>query len=145
MQHQMSSCHVQPGVQHLSGAIEPTTHTKHLHDLCKRYHNHLMQIETTDGQVYDGIIDSVDGDGVTILIAVGDMEREDESQDEQNQRQFGYGPGYGGYGPGFGGYGPGFGGYGPGFGYGFPRRFRRFRRFHFPFFGLRRLFFPFFY
>jgi len=30
----------------------------------------------------------------------------------------GYGPGYGGYGPGYGGYGPGYGGYGPGYGYG---------------------------
>ncbi|AXF57982.1 hypothetical protein DT065_12535 [Salicibibacter kimchii] len=99
-----------------------TAHKHHMYDLCQRYHYHLVQCEGTDGQVYDGIIDSVDDEGVYLLIPVGDMERED--QDDMN-RQFGYGY--------------------PGFGFGYPGRFRRFRRRHFPFFFLRRLLFPFFY
>lgn len=113
------SHHMQPGV------MDPATHQQNIHDLCKKYQHYLVQFETTDGQVYDGIIDSVDHDGVNLLIPVGDMEREEQNE---NERQFGYG---------------GFPQYG--YGYGFPRRFRRFRRFRFPFFGLRRLFFPFFY
>ncbi|MDT8861069.1 hypothetical protein N0O92_12570 [Alkalihalobacillus sp. MEB130] len=96
-----------------------------IHDLCQRYHHHLMQFETTDGQMHDGIIDGIDRNGVNMLVPVGDTEGQD-----MDQRYFGGSP-YGGY-----------GGYG---GYGFPRRFRRFRRRHFPFFTLRHFFFPYFY
>ncbi|UCZ54077.1 hypothetical protein LGQ02_04660 [Bacillus shivajii] len=115
MQHQ-NGHHMQ---QH--GAMDPAAHQQQMHDVCVRFQLHLVQFETTDGQVFDGIIDSVDQEGVNMLVPTGDMEREGESE-----RQF-YGPGYTPY------------------GYGFPRRFRRFRRHRFPFFGLRRLFFPFFY
>ncbi|WP_052144720.1 hypothetical protein [Halalkalibacter okhensis] len=101
-------------------------HQQQLHDLCQRYHHHLMQFETTDGQVHDGIIDGIDQNGVNMLMPVGDMDHDDTTD-------FRYG-GYGGF--------PG-GGYG--YGYGFPRRFRRFRRRYFPFPILRSFFFPYFY
>ncbi|MCL7746104.1 hypothetical protein [Halalkalibacter alkaliphilus] len=104
-------------------------HLQQLHDLCQRYHHHLMQFETQDGQVHDGIIDGIDRNGVNMLMPAGDTDRDDETD-------LRYG-GYGGYFPG--------GGYGHGYGYGFPRRFRRFRRRHFPFHFLRRFFFPYFY
>lgn len=104
--------------------MDPTAQQRSTHDFCKRYHYHLVQFETTDGHTYEGIIDGVEDDGVYMLVPAGNMEREDQ---EKNERQF---YGYGGYSP---------------YGYGFPRRFRRFRRHFFPFFIFRRFFFPFFY
>ncbi|WP_255259822.1 hypothetical protein [Lentibacillus sp. CBA3610] len=99
-------------------------HQHHMYDMCKRYKYHLIQCEGTDDQMYDGIIDDVADDAVYLLVPVGDM---DSDYLGDMTRQFGYGYNYG---------------YG---GYGYPRRFRRFRRRRFPFFFLRRLFFPYFY
>lgn len=90
-----------------------------MYDMCKKYHHHFVQIEGTDGNVYDGIIDGLDKNHVYLLVPSG----ETEAQEDMN-RQFN----------------PYFG-----YGYGYPRRFRRFRRHRFPFFFIRRLFFPFFY
>ncbi|WP_096435187.1 hypothetical protein [Alteribacter populi] len=104
------------------GGADPAAHQQQLHELCQAYNNHLVQFETNDGQVYDGIIDGMDQNGVDMLVPVGDM---DQGSNHEYERQFGFG-GYGG-------------------GYGYPRRFRRFRRHRFPFFGIRRLFFPFFF
>lgn len=125
-------------MQQQPGAVDPAAHQQHMHDLCQQYNNHLVQLETTDGQVHDGIIDGIDQNGVEMLVPEGDM----DNNHHENERQFGFG--YGGY-AGFDGYGGALGyGYG-GPGYGYPRRFRRFRRHRFPFFGIRRLLFPFFY
>lgn len=107
--------HQKPMNQMHHGSMDPTRHQQSMHDFCKRYHHHLVQFETTDGHMYEGIIDNVDHNGVDMLIPVGEMERGDQVEDE---RQFGFGSGI-------------------------PRRFRRFRRHRFPFFILRRLFFPF--
>ncbi|MFC0472554.1 hypothetical protein ACFFHM_19225 [Halalkalibacter kiskunsagensis] len=109
------------------GAMDPAYQQQQMHDLCQQYYNHLMQFETTDGQVHDGIIDSVDQNGVNMLIPDGDTEQ------RNNDQRYGFDVGYGGY-----------GGYPP-YGYGYPRRFRRFRRQRFPFYLLRSLFFPYFY
>lgn len=103
---------------------DPTQHVKQIHDLCHKHQLELMQLQTSDGQIYDGIIERVDQEGVTVLMPCGD-----EQQDEWN-RQFGW---YGGFGPGY------------GYGFGYPRRFRRFRRRRFPFFTLSGLWMPFFY
>lgn len=99
----------------------------HMRDMCKRYQHYLVVLEGNDGSMIEGIIDGWDDDHVYLLVPIGD-------QDDGYDRQFGlygypYGYPYGFYGP-------------P---YGYPRRFRRFRRHFFPFFGLRRLFFPIFY
>jgi hypothetical protein len=102
-----------------------------LYQMCEKYMNYYAQLEKEDGTVVEGIVDRVDKDHVDMLVPVGDQE-----WDEQYDRQYGYG-GYGGYG----GYPYGYGGYG----YGIPRRFRRFRRIRYPFFILRRLFFPYYY
>ena len=91
--------------------------------------HHLVQMETTDGTILDGIIEDVDDEGVDLLEPAGDMDG-----DDNYDRQFGYG-GYGG----FGGYG-----FNPYIRF-YPRRFRRFRRRRFPFPFIRRLFFPYFY
>lgn len=108
-------------------------------EMCQTNHYYFVQIQLSDGSLVDGIIDGTDEDHVYMLVPVGD------EMEETDQRQFGY-SGYGGFG-GYGGY-DGYGGYGGypfGGGYGYPRRFRRFRRRRFPFFHVRRLFFPFFY
>ncbi|PKR77541.1 hypothetical protein CEY16_11205 [Halalkalibacillus sediminis] len=104
-----------------------------MYDMCKNNKLHMVTLETNDGKYVEGIVDEYDKEGVTLIMPSGDME---------NQERVWFGGGFGGP-----GYGPGFGpGYGAGFGYGrYPRRFRRFRRQRFPFFGLRRFFFPFFY
>ncbi|RRJ67513.1 hypothetical protein EHV15_11415 [Paenibacillus oralis] len=118
-------------------------HKRHMMEICKRYHHHLIHIESSDGHVHVGIIDGMDDDHVYLLIPIGDMDGDDRA----------FGAPFGGFGTPFGGFGTpfgapfgGFGGFGgfPFFG-GFPRRFRRFIRRPFPFFGLRRFFFPFFF
>ncbi|OMG50020.1 hypothetical protein BK140_08795 [Paenibacillus macerans] len=108
-------------------------------EICKRYHHHLIHVESTDGKVFVGIIDGMDDDHVYLLVAVGDTDGDD--------RAILGGYPFGAFG--FGGY-PYGGFYGGGYGfgypfYGYPRRFRRFIRRPFPFFGLRRFAFPFFY
>jgi len=109
---------------HMQSVNNSSWHQRCMYDLCQRYKYHLILCEGTDGQMYDGIIDSVSDDGVYLLMPVGDM---DEEYQGYMTRQFDYGYNYG---------------YG---GYGYPRRFRRFRRIGFPFFSLRRLFYPYFY
>lgn len=103
--------------------MNPEHHKKEMHGMCNKYHYHFVQIETVDG-VYDGIIDGVDGDHVYLLVPSGEIEGEEHYGHEY--RPDGY---------------P----YGSPFGFGYPRRFRRFGRFSFPFFAIRRLFFPFFF
>ncbi|MET3682831.1 hypothetical protein ABID56_000921 [Alkalibacillus flavidus] len=108
-----------------------------MHDFCRDHHMHFVHLETGDGQLFDGIIDDVDHDGVILILPWGEM---GNMQDERNNPNYGYGPGSGyGYGPGY----PGQPGYGsPGR---YPRRFRRFRRQRFPFRLINRILFPFFY
>ncbi|GGC88492.1 hypothetical protein GCM10007216_19040 [Thalassobacillus devorans] len=95
-------------------------------DLCQTHNYYFVQVQMSDGSLAEGIIDGTDEDNVYMLVPAGD--------DMDEQRQFGYS-----------GFGGGYGGYPFGGGYGYPRRFRRFRRFRYPFFSIRRLFFPFFY
>jgi hypothetical protein len=90
-----------------------------LKDLCKKYHLHLVRLEGTDGNIYEGIIEDVNEDSVDMLIPVGDVEDDPDYGMRQYFGQMGYG--------------------------GYPRRFRRFRRRRFPFFIFRRLLFPHFY
>ncbi|ARK30475.1 hypothetical protein [Halalkalibacter krulwichiae] len=107
-----------------SHSADPSMHQQQMYDLCQQYLHHLVQFQTTDGQMVDGIIDGIDREGVSVLVPAG--------EDQGTHTDFRYG-----------GYGP-YGGY-PGYGYGYPRRFRRFRRQHFPYFLLASLLFPYFY
>lgn len=125
------------------GNAMPPYDQQNLIDLCKKYKMHLMLFETMDGQMFPGIVDNVDDDGVEILVPDGDNFNDyDDDNDYDNDydyknwdRQFA--PWYGGY---------GFIPYGyPPFWYGYPRIFRRFRRRRYPFRVLRRIMFPFFY
>lgn len=120
------------------GMMDQPDYQKQVHDQCKNSMLQFVMIEMNDGNTYDGIIEDVDDDYVVLLIPEGDKDwsyRKDSDQNDED-RQFGFG--------GFSGYG--YGGYGyPGYGYGVPRRFRRFRRYRFPFFGIRRLLYPFFF
>ncbi|WP_251032137.1 hypothetical protein [Mesobacillus foraminis] len=79
---------------------------------CRRYMDYHVVGQTREGYAIDGILEGMDQEGVTMLVA----EDVEESPDES--RQFG---GYGGY-----------GGYGGGYGGG-RRRFRRYRRRRFPY------------
>ncbi|OLS36995.1 hypothetical protein BTR22_09885 [Alkalihalophilus pseudofirmus] len=92
-----------------------------MYNFCTQFMQHLVQFGTNDGNVYDGIIEDVNQEGVTMLMPDGDNDDYDNNMNN-NQRQYPYGY-YGRY----------------------PRRFRRFRRQFFPFFLLSSLFFPYFY
>ena len=83
---------------------------RNIHGKCKSYMHHHVVLTMQDGSSFDGIIDGVDDNGVSVL--VGEDVTEQERDDFDDQR--------------FGGYG-GIGGYG-----GPRRRFRRFRRQFFP-------------
>lgn len=111
-----------------AGTMDAGTYKRNMHEMCKKYHHHFVQIETTEGKVFDGIVDGMDDDHVYLLIPIGDADRDD-------QRQFWGGFPHSPFGFGF----------GHPFFFGIPRRFRRFGRFGFPFFGLRRFGFPFFF
>lgn len=76
---------------------------QNLYDECRRLMNYHALFTMRDGSVFDGIIESVDSNGVTVLVGEDVMEEELENPCSQ-QRQFGR-----------------------------PRRFRRFRRRVFPF------------
>lgn len=100
-------------------------------DFCKKHKHYMVNLETVDGHRVDGIIDDIENDHVVMLVPIGDMERNEENE-LGDERQFGI----------FGGFGYPYGGWGYGY---YPRRFRRFRRYRYPFYGLRSLFFPFFF
>ncbi|MGP4109259.1 hypothetical protein [Virgibacillus sp. L01] len=93
--------------------------------LCRQYMSYHVIGQLSDGTQVDGIIDSMDEEGVTMLVP-------EEVDAEQMNRQFDYGYDYNyDYDD-----------------YGRPRRrrFRRFRRQRFPFHFFRRLFgFPYYY
>ncbi|MGJ9386184.1 small nuclear ribonucleoprotein [Salipaludibacillus sp. CF4.18] len=82
-------------------------HLRDLHDECKNHMYYHVTLTMTDGSTFDGIIENVDMDNITVLAGEDVMERESEG-DESDTRQY-YGP------------------------FGRPRRrFRRFRRRGFP-------------
>lgn len=78
-----------------------------LHDQCNKYVYHHVVFNMKDGSSFDGIIENVGPDSITVLVGEDVMEREDSNK--SYERQY-----YGG-------------GYWDGYGYGRPRR--RFRRF----------------
>ena len=80
---------------------------KYLHEECKRCMSYHAILTMIDGSVFDGIIEDVDDNRVTVLVGEDIMEQEGADQGNQQQRQ-------------------------P-YNYGRPRRrFRRFRRRNFP-------------
>ncbi|WP_299094888.1 hypothetical protein [uncultured Metabacillus sp.] len=82
---------------------------RNLHDKCKRYMYHHVMMTMNDGSTFDGIIEDVNENGMTVLVGEDATEREDLEEDRQ------------------------FYGYGYDYNYGRPRRrFRRFRRRFFP-------------
>lgn len=84
----------------------------------QRFMNYHVMAQASDGSQFDGIIESMDNDGVTMLVAEEiDPDQMRQTNEAGETRQFNFG-GYGGYG--------GFDGYGH-------RRFRRFHRRRFPF------------
>lgn len=81
-------------------------YSRNLHDKCHKYMYHHVTLTMADGSSFDGIIEDVDRDQITVLVGEDVMERE---SDEFDARQY------------------------YGYGYGRPRRrFRRFRRQIFP-------------
>lgn len=65
-------------------------HTRDAKEECTRYMYHHVILTTNDGQSFDGIIEKVDDDQVTVLVGEDIMERENDMY----ERQF---YGYGGF------------------------------------------------
>jgi small nuclear ribonucleoprotein (snRNP)-like protein len=87
--------------------------TRNMHDHCVKLMYHHVVITINDGKTYDGIIESVDGNNMSVLVGEDVPEQEVNGD---NTRQFDL---YGGYGD---------------YVYLRPRRrFRRYRRRRFPF------------
>ncbi|RXI96273.1 hypothetical protein DS745_21300 [Anaerobacillus alkaliphilus] len=87
------------------------SYSQQLPQLCHKYLNYHCSFTIADGSTFDGIIENVGQDGVTVLVGEDVM---DEPEQRENERQY-YGYGYD-------------------YGYGRPRRrFRRFRRQVYPF------------
>lgn len=112
---------------------QPNTDIQEAHQIsdiknrCERYMQYHVIGQMKDGSQIEGIIIDINGDNVEMLVP-------EEVDEEQMNRQFGYG--FGGYDD-YGGYG-GYGGY--------RRRHRRYRRNRFPFGLFSGLFrFPYYY
>jgi len=123
------------GMMEKSHIVRDANHELDIQDFCESHRHHYVILETDDGRVYEGIIENTNEDEVVLLAPIGDVT--DETDD---RRQYWFG-GYGHPFEAYEGYGHPYGGYG----YGIPFRFRRFFRFHFPHFRIRRFFFPFYY
>ncbi|MGM0904681.1 MAG: hypothetical protein ACQEXB_26915 [Bacillota bacterium] len=90
--------------------------TRNMHDHCVKLMYHHVVITMNDGKTYDGIIESVDGNNMSVLVG---EDVPDPGDTGGNTRQFDLYGGYGDY---------------DDYGYGRPRRrFRRYRRRRFPF------------
>lgn len=92
---------------------------------CQMYMNYHVMAQMSDGSQFDGIIESMDNDGITMLVAEEiDPDHIWQANEGYETRQFNFG--YGGY------------------GHPHRRRFRRFHRRRFPF-NFFRFIFPFAY
>lgn len=80
--------------------------SRNLEDECKKYVYYHTTLTMTDGSTFDGIIENVDKDIITVLVGEDVMEDESENRSDEQRQPFGHG--------------------GP------RRRFRRFRRRNFP-------------
>lgn len=79
---------------------------RNLEDECKKYLYYHTTLTMTDGSTFDGIIENMDKDIITVLVGEDVMEEESENQSDEQRQPFGHGR---------------------------PRRrFRRFRRRNFP-------------
>lgn len=79
---------------------------RNLEDECKKYLYYHTTLTMTDGSTFDGIIENIDKDMLTVLVGEDVMEDESENQSDGQRQPFGHGR---------------------------PRRrFRRFRRQNFP-------------
>lgn len=101
-------------------------HVEEMKEFCRQNRYGYVILEMDDGQYYDGVMMDIDQEHIHLLIPIGDEQQTSYQEDYDNynnNRQFGYGPYFGRV----------------------PFRFRRFHPFLFPFLGIRRFFFPFFY
>jgi len=79
---------------------------RNLEDECKKYLYYHTTLTMTDGSTFDGIIENIDKDMLTVLVGEDVMEDEIENRSDEQRQPFGHGR---------------------------PRRrFRRFRRRNFP-------------
>lgn len=72
------------------GNYNESDYTRNLYDKCQKYLYHHVTLTMSNGSSFDGIIEDMGNDQITVLVGEDVMERE---SDELDDRQF-----YGGYG-----------------------------------------------
>lgn len=103
-------------VHQFAGSGQPMEND--IRSLCQQYMNYHVMAQMNDGTEFEGIIDGMDQNGVTMLVPEDiEVEQMGGGNMEVSPNQFGFD------------------------GYGRRRRFRRFRRRHFPF-NIFRFIFP---
>jgi len=67
---------------------------KGVQDECKNYMYYHIILTITDGNKFDGIIENVDEDKITMLVGEDVMEKESENQSDEQRQYYNYdGPG----------------------------------------------------
>ena len=64
---------------------------RNLEDECKKYLYYHTTLTMTDGSTFDGIIENVDKDSITVLVGEDVMEDESENQSDEQRQPFGHG------------------------------------------------------
>lgn len=59
-------------------------------DECKKYLYYHIILTMTDGRKFDGIIENVDADGITMLVGEEIMEKESENQSNEQRQYYNY-------------------------------------------------------
>ena len=76
-------------------ALEQNDYYKDLRNLehqCKKYLYYHITLTMIDGSSFDGIIENVDNDIITVLVGEDIVEGENENKSDEQQRQYyGYG------------------------------------------------------
>ncbi|WP_102345155.1 hypothetical protein [Bacillus sp. Marseille-P3661] len=64
---------------------------RNLHDKCRKHMLYHVTLTMTDGSSFDGIIENVDMDRITVLAGEDVMERDNEQESEARYGDYGYG------------------------------------------------------
>lgn len=75
-------------------ALEQNDYHRDLRNLehqCKKYLYYHTTLTMTDGSEFDGIIENVDSDIITVLVGEDMIEEESEKQSDQQRQYYGYG------------------------------------------------------
>ena len=74
------------------GKYDRYVYAKKLYDDCKKHRYYQATLVMIDGSTFDGIIEDVDEDNVTLLVGEDVIDQEMEEQPDKQRQYGGYGP-----------------------------------------------------